>query len=224
MLNFKETSKPGVPDIYYIGLGKTGSASFLHAFPKHTVAHWHSLNYFERIHGKDSLKGYNNIYDYVFDLCFKHNVKPLVIECFRDIVAQKVSSYFQEYKNILHKDSTYNLIMSKLFTDEFKFQPHSPKLIPKYLTELKPYQETELGKFCILKFEEIESRRDFFQNIGYDYCPNHLNNKQSNPVYQKVLKNFKLDKNYLTKIYSDPIFQQFYSEKEINTFIKKWTA
>lgn len=223
-MRLTSTSKSGIPDIYYVGLGKTGSANFLQAFPKHTVAHWHSLSYFRRIHGKDSLKGYNNLYDYIFDLCSEHNIKPLIIECFRDIVAQRVSTYFQKYKNIFDENSTYDLIMSELFTDEFKFQPYSPKLIPKYLTELKPYQETELGKFCILKFEEIENRHRFFEKIGYDYIPTHVNDRKSNIIYKQVLTNFKLDKNRLINIYSDSIFQQFYSEEEINIFIKRWTA
>ena len=182
------------------------------------MAHWHNDEYFKKLHGKNSLNGYDNLYDYVIDLTSKKNIKPLIIECFRDIVGHKISEYFQHYKRKISYDS----MMDILETEDFKFNPYSNKLVPKYIEKLKTYQETESAKFCILKFEEIENRHDFFKNIGYEYHKKHLNNKKMDLVYQKVKNDFKISKNKLITIYDDPTFIKFYSEKEINTFINKW--
>jgi hypothetical protein len=209
------------PSIFYIGQGKVASSSVLYGFPDYRVAHWHDACYFKGLHGPDSLVDYqDDLYDFVFNNCRTHNIKPLIIEHVRDPVARIISHLFQVNK-LLTYNKAMELLHQKNFTNQF--QPYSLNLIPTYINHLKKYQENDHGKFVILKFEsELKDRKSFFKNIGYNFIDNHPNNKSNNQIYKKVTTNFKLDEDQLLKIYNEKSLRLFYNEKEIKNFIKKW--
>ena len=56
-----------IPKIYYIGLGKTGSSSTGLSFQNENVAHWHSVEYFEKCYQITYLSSHNlDLYDLIF--------------------------------------------------------------------------------------------------------------------------------------------------------------
>ena len=213
------------PDVFYIGLGKTGSSSISYGFPNHIVAHWHNDKYFRKLNGIDSLKGYKSLYDYIFTNCIRHNIRPLIIESFRDIVSMNISTYFQHNSKRFIDTMDYKeyyTIMSDLDQWHYSFRPHSELLLKEgYVKTLETYQENDYGKFAILKFEEINKWQPFFESIGYKYIDNHENHRE-NKIYDKVLKDFKIEKNRLLKIYDNEIFTKFYSDLEIDIFVNRW--
>lgn len=229
LISVKHPNLENFPSVFYIGLGKTASSSVLHGFPDHSTAHWHGAEYFQRLHGSKSLSGYqDNLYDFIFSNCIKNKIKPLIIEHIRDPIARSISLEFQ-----LNGKLTYNEAINLLSSDDYinklcnhsvDHEPYSRHLIPKYLNELKKYQENKHGKFVILKFEsDLKDRKAFFKSIGYNFKDTHPNNKSNNRHYKKVCQNFKLKEDILTKIYKNNKFiQAFYDDEEINNFITKW--
>lgn len=207
-----------VPTVYYIGLSKTGSASIYYGFPNNHVAHWHSVEYFEKLHRNSMISKYGlNLYEFIIAICKPHGIKPLIIECLRDPVARRISEIAQIKKKIV-----YEPFMKLLADDEFAMEPYSLKLKETYGLDLKKYQETDFAKFVLLRYEDIDERVEFFNNLGYEFVPLHKNNREKSEVYQKIKNNFRLPKERLIKIYNNPVVQQFYSQDEINTMINKW--
>ena len=84
-----------IPKIFYIGQGKSGSASLLHSFPDVCVGHWHSVEYFEKQYNINVLSKNNlDLYDLIIYIGKKYNFKPLIIESLREKVSCCISLFF----------------------------------------------------------------------------------------------------------------------------------
>ena len=94
-----------IPKIYYIGMEKSGSTSIINGFLDINIAHWHNVNYFEKIY-KTKLLSDNNydLYDFIIYIGNKFNFKPVLIESIRNPINQEISNIFQHIKlNRKHK-------------------------------------------------------------------------------------------------------------------------
>jgi len=88
-------------DIFYIGLGKTGSSSLRRGFPDNNCAHFHNT---EDAFKSDSVFLQNleranlNIYDVVLEVAKQENYKPLIIETVREPISLAISTALQHLK------------------------------------------------------------------------------------------------------------------------------
>ena len=212
-----------VPTIYYIGLGKTGTSSLLGSFPEHSVARWHSIVDFEKVHHTDYLTRNNlHLYECVLMLCEPFGIKPLIIECIRDPVARTISRHVDG-----HRRDSFEECVACLEKDGFDMEPHSVSW-PKYFgVELQRYVETDRAKLLFLKFDQIRHRRDVFSKIGYKFITKHRNATKHKTctcaqLYNRLKREFKLPVSRLREIYSQPIIRQWYSSEEIEKFISRW--
>lgn len=94
-----------IPKIYYIGMGKTGSATIMRGFKGVNVAHWHNTKYFESIFNTKLLSNNNlDLYDLIKYIGKRFNFKPIIIECVRNPIEKKLSHifYFHIHRNCKH--------------------------------------------------------------------------------------------------------------------------
>lgn len=194
------------PTLFYIGMGKTGSSSLFHGVKSHTIAHWHDTMYFCRIHNNYSLiKEGLNVYDFANDIGKDNDFEPIFIEAVRDPVAQRLSWYFQIFKN-----ATAQQVIHAMQNDEWYFE----------LNHFKEGMEVEIEPI-ILRFEDIHTWQMQLALHGITYEPIHTN-KRSNTEYQKAKEKLRLPLQQLSRIYDSPAVCSYYSENEIEKFIEKW--
>lgn len=221
----KNHIKGTIPDIYYVGLRKTGSASIMNGFPNNRVAHWHGRKHFERLHNTNYLSKNNiSIYEYIFEITKHNNIKPLIIESIREPVARRISEVFQDHKFVL-KTLTYDKVVNILDNDKFIFNPESLKLEKAFNLNLEKVMQYEHLKICIIRNEDTKERVEFFKELGYNYVDNRTNDSNKKPwseLYNKVIKNYRIDEKKLLKIYNQDNFKRWYGDEEKNKFIEKW--
>ena len=188
---------------------KTASSSIIYGIQNHTVAHFHSTEYFERRYETDLLtSNCLDIYDLIIYTGKKYNFKPLIIESIREPISQMTSAIVQHLKHCsICKDPTFcdDIFPSGIKIDGIQnilgvirrsITPHnwinyrnkgfqSLKLWKKHfgvdLTK-KRYQYIELedANLLLLRFEDIESRQSVFESLGYDYIETHSNQTEKN--------------------------------------------
>lgn len=214
-----------IPDIYYVGLRKTGSASLMYGFPDNRVAHWHGLSHFERLHKTNYLSSNKiSLYEYIFEITKYHNIEPLIIESVREPVARRISEVFQDHKFVLNS-LTYDKVVNILDNDDFILKPESLKLKKVFNLNLEKVMQYEHLKICIIRNEDTKKRVEFFKELGYDYVDNRTNDSKKKPwreLYNKVIKNYRVDEKKLLEIYGQDNFKRWYSDEEKNKFIEKW--
>ena len=227
------SNKEIIPSIYYIGLSKTGTGSIKDGFKDNSVAHWHSLKYFERIYNCNLLSKNNyDLYDLVLYIANKYNFKPLIIECIREPVSQKISRCFQHLKNPRNncncnlcvwknkdrnidelleiiKDSIKPFLMDDIYSiKNWKLKFNIDLLKEFNKRENYYYNELSNCKLLFIRFEDINDRVDVFKNLGYNYTINHKN-KNINDDYMYIKNNIKFTDTEKKLIYND-IYKVFY--------------
>jgi len=195
------------PSVFYIGMGKTGSSALYYGIKNRGVAHWHDSMYFYRINncfelGRDRI----NVYEFIIATCKDNGIEPIFIEAVRDPIAQRISWYFQIFKN-----ATYKQVLHAMQNDDFVFE----------YNHFKEGMDAEINPI-ILKYEEINLWQMQLALHGIEFELKHTN-KRNNLEYDKVKQNLKLPYDKLKWIYNQPAVHQSYSEKEINKFIDKWS-
>ena len=193
------------PEVFYIGKGKTGSASIFKGITDKSICHWHGTQYYERIHNTNILSQNNlTIYDYIEWV--DQNIHPVfVIECYRDPISQFVSSLFQWFGS-LNIDKVNQILHD--FFPKITFQkelekPNSYLNVIYLKTENSSNWENELEKY----------------NIHYK---NNIANKQTSLKYHQIKSLIKLPKWKLDLIYSDNKITKLYTKEEIKKFYEKW--
>ena len=208
-MNLKEVRYNGekFPSVFYIGMGKTGSSALYYGIKNRGVAHWHDSMYFYRLHnlfdlGKDKI----NVYQFILNTCKQYDIKPIFIESVREPIAQRISWYFQLFKN-----ATATQVIHAMQSDDFTFE----------FNHFKEGMDDEIDPI-LLKYEEINLWQMQLALHGIDFELKHTN-KRNNPEYKKAKENLKLPYEKLKWIYKQPAINIMYSEKEINKFIERWT-
>jgi hypothetical protein len=119
----------------------------------------------------------------------------------------------------------FTLENDKYFNDTEKFSIYSSFNKEKYL-----FKEFDDYSLLILRFENIKEWGDIFCKLGIEYSENNLNLTDDcdfTNIKQNLYKNrhlLNLTSEMIKKIYSqyNNYLHNFYSESEINNFIKKW--
>lgn len=207
-MNLKEVRLNGeiFPQVFYVGMGKTGSSSLFYGI-KEPVAHWHDTEYFCRIHNNYSLviEGIN-IYDFILDTCNEYGIEPIFIEAIRDPVAQRLSWYFQIFKN-----ATAKQVIHAIQNDNWTFELNH--FIEGMDDQIEP---------IVLRYEDIDIWQMQLALHGITYEPKHTN-KRNNPEYEKAKEMLKINQEKLAYIYNQPVVNEYYSEQEVLNFIDRWT-
>jgi hypothetical protein len=193
------------PEVFYIGKGKTGSASIFNGIKDKAICHWHGTEYYESIHGTSILSTNGlTIYDYIEWV--NENIHPVkIIECYRDPVAQFLSSLFQWFA------STNANRAKKIFLDFY------PKITFQIELE-KPNSKLEV---IYLKTEESELWSDILSKHDLIYV-NNFKNKRDILQYNKLKEELKIPKWKLDIIYSDSKLNSLYTKEEIAQFYARW--
>jgi hypothetical protein len=239
----------GVPNIYYIGIGRTGSTSILKSFKKETTARWHSVNYFEICNNSYLLSTNNlNLYHLIQYIGKKYNFKPLIIECIRDPISRIISVCGFKLANLPNSNDPYWIPELDKYIKEIKsqkiydvpedlniFTPQSlgwkdvfgVNLIEEFDKNQKYfYKETNEVKLLFLRFEDIKDRKEIFSSIGYNYddTEKYLDSQKIkfSEFYNCILNNIKFDDRELNNFYDNEIIRTFYSDIEIDGFKQKW--
>jgi len=217
-MKFKETrlNQTPYPTVFYIGMGKTGSASLYYGIKSHSVAHWHNTEYYCRIHNDYRLlENDMTVYDLVEEIGQQHNFTPIVIESFRDPVAQRLSWYFQVFKGITAKQAIHAM-QSDLWQYESNLE------IERSHDLHYAGDPNRLFELIHLRFEDIELWQEQLSLHDIDWQPTH-SNKRKNYEYVKAKETLKLSQAKLEQIYFfNSIVTDLYSEQEIFKFIDKW--
>lgn len=170
-----------------------------------------------------------------------------IIVPIREPVSRSVSSFFflkhnlKQYKNdnINSNEKIKQEILNKkhLNAQPMWFENEFKKSVGKSIYELpfdknKGYHITKANglEILLLKVEipdglKIKALEEFLCIDNFRLV--HKNRaKQHNyfPKYNKFKKDFKLSKEALSEIYSNRFYRKFYSEQEIDSFIKQWMA
>ncbi|WP_155957813.1 hypothetical protein [Fodinicurvata sediminis] len=182
-----------IPDIFYIGIGKTGSSSIKKGFPNNTVAHWHDEEYFDFIYNVDILKKYNlSLFDIVDYFSIKYNKTSIIIECVRDPIEITISSVFHkirngniEYKNknqIINYINNCNFDLSPKFTE---WKKYNIDVLSEFDKEKGFFLKKSGNKiFILLKLEFAHEWEVIFKRLGYHYVYNHSNNFKNYKNYE----------------------------------------
>lgn len=87
-----------VPEIYYVGMGKTGSSSLCAGVIPHAM-HWHSTSFCQKMYRTTFLTDNNlNVYDLILSIGKEYKFSPLIVECIREPITQNISFNFQHLK------------------------------------------------------------------------------------------------------------------------------
>lgn len=196
------------PTVFYVGMGKAGSASLFYGIQNATVAHWHNTEYFCRIHNNYDLPNNGkSIYDFIHDLGELYSFRPIVIESFRDPIAQRLSWYFQVFKGITSKQAIHAMQSDFwMYSRNFEIEVEIDYFNFDYIE---------------LKFDEIGSWQKQLAEYGLEYLPKH-ENKRANIEYDKAREQLKLTEDKLRQIYFSTDAASIFTEEEIEKFIEIW--
>jgi len=237
-----------IPKIYYIGDGKTGSASIKNGFPDVNVAHWHTTQYFEQIYNT-KLLSYNNLdlYDLIIYIGNKFNFKPIIIESIRNPIELGISRIFQHIKKdrehkteckmcnikkIKKVKRIIPLIKDIILCHEKNNKCYSISMYKKHFDidlisnfNLKQdyyFNNTKKCYLLLLKFENIINWETIINNcLQYKFILKHTN-KTKNIKYKKVKKNIKFSRDVFKLLYDREEIACFYSNNEINKIKEKY--
>lgn len=88
-----------VPEIYYVGMGKTASSSLCAGFTPHAM-HWHTPRFVQKMYKTTFLTDNNlDVYDLILAIGKKYKFSPLIVECIREPIKYQISSRFQHLKH-----------------------------------------------------------------------------------------------------------------------------
>lgn len=234
------------PSVFYFGLGKTGSQSLCRGFIKNKVAHWHNEEYFSRIYKINENINLLEIAENTFN---DTKIKPLIIECFREPISRSISSVFQHISSKKftlpeNDDNQIEFIIAKIIfflTKQYHLCNNASETYIPYATNWKKYnidilqfdknkkyfyKESEKMKFLFLRYEDIKLRKNIITNLGYEFNDIKINatrDKQTCRSYDEIYKYCKFSKDFLQKIYNDIYVSTFYTNKEIEIFIKNFS-
>lgn len=239
-----------IPKIYYIGEGKSGSTTIISGFHNINIAHWHSVNYFEKRY-KTKLLSSNNydLYDLILYIGNKYNFKPVIIESIRNTLDKGISDIFQHIKiNRKHNNeckicsikkyisdnniNTINKIIKKYLTSIINKVPYSCIMFKKHFNidlissfdkDLNYYfNDTKNVYLLILKFEDIKNWNEIINNnIPYEFVLK-WENKTKNIFYKKIKNNIKYTKKELQPFLDSRKIVNFYSNDEIEKIVEKF--
>ena len=235
-----------IPKIYYIGLGKTGSSSTGLSFQNENVAHWHSVEYFEKCYQITYLSSHNlDLYDLILYIGDKFNFKPLIIENIREPISLNISFIYQhikfdrgcdincqmcKMKNITDEQQQLNFIKKFIEFDLINYKPESIEMYKKHFNidiikefdNQKHYYifENDKVKLLLFKYEYLH----LFEDVIHKYTNYNCKIGKHNITTKKYIKdNLQIDKSILTNIYSqDYYLNYFYNPTEIQNFIIKY--
>lgn len=205
--------KHKIPKIYYIGMPKSGSTCIKYGFPDHSVAHWHSRDFFERKYGTKLMTKMDiELYDLILYIGKKYNFKPLIIECIREPISMSISRCFEHLKSEFPgckcdlckwkkgernlDESFLKIIKSRVNSDNWFKSIHSVKRWKKYFdiditSEFDSkrkliYHELNNVKLLFIRFNEIDLRPKLFKQLGYKYVNTYLNKTSDNPDLAEI--------------------------------------
>lgn len=101
---FKKKDSPEI-DVFYVGLGKTGSSSFRRGFLDRNTAHFHGTRdaFWRNEKLFKKLTNANlNIYDVIAYIARRDGHKPLIAETIREPISRLFSESLQHLKNSTH--------------------------------------------------------------------------------------------------------------------------
>jgi hypothetical protein len=249
-----------VPEIYYVGMGKTASTSLCVGFTPRAM-HWHNTKYVQIMH-KTTFFDDNNldVYDLILAIGKKYKFSPLIIECIREPITQRISSGFQHMKlnrkyqnkpcqcdlcmwkktDVKDVEVLRNVIRNSIFKLKNPSKPYSYGKWKKHfdldLLEMFNYEkrflykEVDNAKLLFMRYEDIDSRQEVFDELGYVYA-NVVKNKTKasknfiGKYYNEITNNLhklKLSCDEVDKIYSNKYVTSFYSNEEISNFKLKF--
>ena len=226
-----------IPSIYYIGLQKTASASLLRSFPNNSVAHWHSVKYFESINDTVLLSSNNlDLYDLVLYIADKYKNKPLFIECLREPISRQISLAHQHIKWIRkncncslckwkwnksdknkNKNKLLEIIKKKICPDTYNtiysikmWKKHFNIDLYKLYNIKKKYYYNKLDncKLLFIRFEDIKDRGKLFSSLGYTFKEKHINNSSLDSRIKEYF-NYVNKNLYFNKEELDYIYNKF---------------
>lgn len=226
-------------------MGKVGSSSLEKGIPN--SIHLHSLDGLSNKYFVNDYTERLNIVDFASEkLKWKLKQKAIldkinkrekvkIITLVRDPIARNVSSFFQPIKtqNREFSESRFFLQMNH-FTPLYWFQNEIHKNLGINIFDypfdkekgytLINHQNIEI---LVLKLEKLHSNtqaiRDFINDPKFVLSHDNVGNeKWYAKEYQKFKNNFTPSKNYINMLYNSKYTKHFYTESEINEFIKKW--
>lgn len=225
-----------IPNIFYVGLGKSGSTSLMRGLDI-TVAHWHSEEYFERNYNTRLLSENNLcLYDLIIYIGKRFKFKPLIIEAYREPVARRISFISQEVNTNRKKAKDIEEYIKHINSLDIKrlLTPYSIRwknyfgvdLIKDFNKNYNYYfNELKHVKLLFLKTETSYNWEKIFGELGYLYKSrkdNTSKDKAFSELHETVLEAYKLSEKQLDEIYSHRIIKALYSGKEIQTFKDRW--
>lgn len=236
-----------IPKIFYIGQGKSGSASLLHSFPDVCVGHWHSVEYFEKQYNINVLSKNNlDLYDLIIYIGKKYNFKPLIIESLRENVNCCISYFFHihnipEFQSMIPNIEEYHRLASVEEKGKFLSQHVQNKLkgiiFPCYthtmcekhfnfsiLKNFQPknkylFKDFDQVSVLLLRFENIKEWKSIIEKeTKHSFIMNHQNDYTTDEV-KEIKKHVKLPETFLRQHYSSGYYKNFFSAEEINNYI-----
>ncbi len=233
-LKIKETD---VFDCFIYCGGKCGSRTLNDTFINngYKSIHLHGNEYYKKKYGMK-----NSIFDVIDNSC--KNKKIYIIDCYRTPIERKISSFFQNIKQVHipnYADLTLNEIIT-FFNDKLVnsleeyhsinevMNHYNIPLWDKFDTN-KGYNLIEKDNKVFIKilFNDIEKWDKLLSNIlGKKitiFNDNLTENKNIYELYKQFKNNYKVPKSYINNVLSnDKHFKIYNTENEQNIYIKKW--
>lgn len=165
--------------IFYIGLGKTGSASLFSSFPNRPTFHYHNYHYFNFVNGCN-LKSNQELINFISNIGFMLGFKPVVIESIREPIERAISCLYHNTFNLDHDvNELLNYDINILKNDLEVYLKEKPFYsivdIPKNITHIK------------LNLENIKD----WKNELKKYNINDYNYREKNINKDKLYLQFK---------------------------------
>jgi 3'-phosphoadenosine 5'-phosphosulfate sulfotransferase (PAPS reductase)/FAD synthetase len=182
----------------------------------------------------------NSIFDVIDNSC--KNKKIYIIDCYRTPIERKISSFFQNIKQV-HIPNYANLTLNQIITffndklvnslEEYHsinevMNHYNIPLWDKFDTN-KGYNLIEKDNKVFIKilFNDIEKWDKLLSNIlGKKitiFNDNLSENKNTYELYKQFKNNYKVPKSYINNVLSnDKHFKIYNTENEQNIYIKKW--
>lgn len=225
-----------LPDVFYIGLGKTGSSSITSGLSGYTTAHWHHSRHFETLYKTDFLTSHQlDIYDVPEVLGREYKYRPLIVECYREPLAQHLSAVFHRVRRGLWSSTDAQEIVDFAKKSLHKKEPLALKAwVSRYgVNVLEGFNV--INKYCFareqhvdllfLRLEDSNIWPKIFKEIGYNFQNSHANSvaeTEFHELYADVKRLYKFSNSELDNAYSDEIVRGLYTGFEIEQFKRKY--
>lgn len=173
-----------------------------------------------------------------------HRIK--IITMVREPMVREISDIFQNWKGLL-KVNSINDVSVKELTAYLDNHDHE-YVLNWFDTEFKEYLDfdiyaypfdkqkgysiykTKRADILCVSTEKLNScievaMKEFAGiNITLSKSANESKNKEGNELYNQLIRNYKAPKEKLDLLYNSKYVRHFYDEKEIASFIKKWSG